>query len=587
MLNSVRHVVPVLAAVLTAGLPSSAETADAESINRRLLPEDGVVVVELRNPAAALEHPLVQKLWRDAAGSRELKRVLGSPDFDRARHVVRMVEQATGLPWQKAFEKLTSGGVAASFQPGQHGRLSLVVAADSAKTMRSSVKALREKLLEHVPEAYRNRVVVQANHRGRDYYRVGKAAYAVVGKRFLFDSTEAGLKKQLERLPGTGEDNPASQPTAAAVASLKLTLDLDAIRKAPGFRKTLKTPADNAGAVALLGGWLDLARRSPRIDVSLTLAGNAVDVVASVPVGAGNRPQEIAGFFATEEAGPAAPLLNPPRTIYSASWCRDYRALWESRRKLLTAKAARTMEEGDKRLQQQLSVIGAKTRFSTLFTELGTKFRVVVVRQEEHDYRVDLKSRFPAAAIAVKLRNESLFREQSESLFKAIGFLATVGEAKMLRRNSKYRGAEMSSLRFRDDRNSASKGNRIRFQFSPTYCIARGHVIAGSTPEVVRAVIDELHRLEAVESSPNSASDGMLTTESQMLSLDEVAKALKDYRAPLVRALTLNLGLSLPESEKEVDVFAAMLSRMGQATARVSYDKNRFQYHVRIQPAAR
>eukprot|EP00913_Durusdinium_trenchii_P028475 g26703.t1 len=554
---------PALAGLICALSIIPIEAAAAESLNRQLLPDNGLVVVELQNPASALEHPVIRNVWAEAAKSAELRRFVESPDFDRARHLVGVFEQAAAMKWPVALERLTAGGVAASFQAGKTQELAVVISAESAATMQQTVKAVREKLLEQIPEAYRKRVVVLATHRNHDYYRFGKAAYAVVGKRLLFANTEPQLLKMVDRLIDAKRDDDKS-PTASGTkaASLKVQLNVDAIRNLPDFRKALKTPADNAGGVALLGGWLDLMRRSKRLDVELTLAGQSLDVRVSVPVGSKTMPSEIAGFFATPETGSAAPLLNPPRTIYSASWCRDYRALWENRRKLLTADAAREMEEGDKRLQQQLSVIGAKTLFSTLFTELDTKFRVVVVRPEKDDYRVNLKNRFPAGAIAVKLRNESLFQEQAGSLFKAIGFLATVGEAKMITKNFTYHGAELRSLRFRDDRVSASKGNRIRFQFSPTYGIAKGHVVAGSTPEVVRAVIDELHRLDGQKSS---ASGTRVTTEIQSLSLQEAANALRDYRAPVVpeRAVT--------ERENQMSEAQKTLERFRPQTAWQSY----------------
>ncbi|MCH8828687.1 MAG: hypothetical protein IID45_03815 [Planctomycetes bacterium] len=407
--------------------------------------------------------------------------------------------------------------------------------------------------------------------------------YAVAGNRFLFTNREQRLRRMLDQITDAagGKDSPRSGKAASATPRLRLQLDFRALRQIPDVKKALKMPSSNAGLVAFLGGWLDLLRRGDRLDVVLSFRERCLDLKLSVPISPQNATTGVRGFFAESAHESAAPLLKLPGTIYTASWYRDYRSLWRNRKKLLAADSVEKLEKGEKQLRDQLAVIGAKALPSRIISELGPHFRIAAVRRKQSQYRFPSKSRLPAFVLAVDLHNETAFRDKVMPLLRGIGFILAVGEAKMLARKSNYRGGELTSLRFRDDPVSASTGNKIRFQFTPTYCITRGHFIVGSTESVVKQTIDELHR-QSKQSRSRTDSARVATTEIQQLSFIEMANAVRDYRGPVARTLALNLGLRMTEANAELEILARALRHLGTANVRVTRSKQSFEYRITI-----
>jgi hypothetical protein len=356
-----------------------------------------------------------------------------------------------------------------------------------------------------------------------------------------------------------------------------VTIDAAAVRNIPQVKKALQLPAENTALIALLGGWSDLLRRSKTITGELTAVGNALEFRLRSDAKATGVTPGLQDFFADGRQRKIAPLLQLPDQIYSASWYRDFRSLWDGRAKLLAAKPLKKLEDGNETLRQQLSVIGGKVLPSRAFSLLGPHFRAVVVRQEKSEYAVEVTSRTPAAGLVVDLRDENAFREEVIPLFKAVGLLLTVNEAKMHTRKSTYKGTELTSVGQRDDSVSAKAGNRLRFNLNVTYAVTRGHLVAGTTRTVVEKLIDELDR-QARERTTISKS----ATEMQRISLTEAAAALQAFQPALLRQLAFDQGLSVAEGKAEVAVVGEVLKAIGSIRTQAGFDDKGFEYRVRI-----
>ncbi|GAB4147525.1 MAG: hypothetical protein Tsb009_20770 [Planctomycetaceae bacterium] len=561
-------------AILLTSIPLFA----AEPSSHSLLPKTDPVTLECSQPGAIFSHPFFGTLSEQAAQSRLLSAIFDSPRFDRFRSLIQLTEQATKSDWQTLLSKLTAGGMVASFQPGKNGGVSLVMTTVSSKFLKKSLNDIRRELLSRISPSQQVHLLKTEAYRNRKFYRLGNIAYLSAGKQLLIASSEARLKHMIDRLPEKPIRHTAS-PSEAGKSTLRIQLDLQTLRKTPGLKKALQTPASDVGQVAILGGWLDILRHSSRLNFKVVLAKESLGVQLESALDEMKAEKLMPGFFAFGSSGKPAPLLMPAGTIYSASWFRDYRTLWQNRGRYLTKKTASQLEKNDQTVQQQLSVIGGKTKPSVLFSGLGTHFRLVVLRQKENDYKVNLNDRFPAFAGAVDLRDESQFREQITPFLKGLGLILTFGEQKMLVKNTTYRGQKLTSIRFRDDPVSASRTNQFRFQFSPTYCIAHHHFIMGSTVESVRKVLDELMKTDIPFSEKSS---DVQITERQYFSFEELANVLSDVQNGLAHRLTFSQGLSSDASRKELAIFANILKRFGKATATVSASESAVRYHVQI-----
>ena len=211
---------------------------------------------------------------------------------------------------------------------------------------------------------------------------------------------------------------------------------------------------------------------------------------------------------------------------------------------------------------------------------LGRQFRVVVARQEQTAYRVDVSDKLPASALAVTLRDEQKFAEQYVPLTRAIGLIATF-EQGVTTRESEHRGAKLVGWWVRDDPEAVAAGNRARYNFAPTYSITRGHFIIGSTRRIVEQVIDALDQQAA------DGSEGLApyVTERQELSLTAVAASLRGIRDSFIRALAIDQGLTVEEAEQEFDVLAKIVAALGRITAESKFTDDAFEYRLRIEPA--
>ncbi|MCH8828686.1 MAG: hypothetical protein IID45_03810 [Planctomycetes bacterium] len=177
MCRSTRWGLRIFGIVLVVGTVGLTAPATALSANPPsdwdLLPQDDLVRIELRHPLKVLDHPLLTAVWSEAGKSRFLQNLLAGPQFDRVRFVMQEIERASGLKWRRTLEKLTAKGLAASFTPGKEGSVSLIVSADSEKTVAEFVSKLRARLLSRVPEPQRSKILVRAVHRNQTYYRIG------------------------------------------------------------------------------------------------------------------------------------------------------------------------------------------------------------------------------------------------------------------------------------------------------------------------------------------------------------------------------------------------------------------------------
>ena len=538
--------------------------------NRAFLPKGETVVVELPRGADILQHPVVAGLLAGVQKSSQWEAIQSSPQFDRLRLIGELIAKATGDDWKTGLRKLTAGGAALSFSPAKTAGLTAVLTAADETALKRFITISKQHVQSRLPEPQRKHVYRTVRRDGHEITRVGPAAFAVVGKRLIVASTERRLLDALKR--GANSAKSSRKPTALA----RVSVDVAAIRKTPDFAKALKHPAKDAGGVAILGGWVDLLRTADHVTAEVVPDGKSLEIRLRSNAARHKTTPGLEGFFTDGKREKVAPLLQLPNTIYSASWYRDYRALWRSRAKLLTAQSRKTIEEGDETVRQQLSVIGAKTLPSRAFSLLGTRYRVVVTRQQKTEYRVDLPSKLPLAGLAVELRDESAFRKEVIPFFRGLSLILSF-EQKMVLTKSKHKGADLVGLRFRDDETAASEGNRIRFNFAPTYAVTRKHLLVGTTPAIVRQMIDEIDRQARQHSVVTTTA-----TELQSLSLTESAQAIRDFGSTLTLALSFNGGLSVAESKRELELLAKFLESVGKITTEAGFDAKGFQYRIRI-----
>src|SRR5262249_9226831 len=148
---------------------------------------------------------------------------------------------------------------------------------------------------------------------------------------------------------------------------------------------------------------------------------------------------------------------------------------------------------------------------------------------------------------------------------------------------SEYRGAKINTIRFTEKPEETDPNKLLLYNFDPSYTLARGHLVVGSTSEIVRNLLDELDRQAAAPES--SAPRPERATDRQQLSLGEVSEFLNGFRTRFVRGAGLNQGLTPEEAEKEVDVLQRLLKRVGSLTVNNIIADDHFDFRLRLGPS--
>lgn len=537
--------------------------------------DDALLTVELRQPLRLADHRLVTEVWGHLSESRPVQDRLASPEFDRIPQAIRFLEASTGLPWQTALERLTAGGVVLTVESARPPVADLVLTASDAELLTGVHEFVRRQLRERVSAGRIERVLSETEHRGTKCYRLGDAHYALAGQRVIVASSTERLRERLDRLPEPGEssrdvDGPKQPPITAR-------LSLERLRAFPELARDPALPSDDPGRTALLGGWLDLLRTGKTLEAAVSLEATAVSVAVRADAAAEDLAPGLRRFFAAGDER-AAPLLELPGTLYSASWYRDWGSLWEARGELLQTEAREKLEKGNEDVRKQFSAFRIDFIPTELMSSLGPHFRVVLARQQQPAYSVELHEQLPAGLLAIDLDDEETFRAQATPLMRVVGLLTAFGRPGLLTRKAEHRDAELTGLWYADDPNSAASGNRVRFNFNPTWTITRGHFLLGSTGEIVRDAIDALDREPELKREPGP-------TEVQVLDLSAAGAALADFDEGIIRGSVFDNGWMIADAENELAVLRRILEAVGRLETRAGFRDGGFEYRVLIGPA--
>ena len=147
----------------------------------------------------------------------------------------------------------------------------------------------------------------------------------------------------------------------------------------------------------------------------------------------------------------------------------------------------------------------------------------------------------------------------------------------MVPRKTTYKGAELTSVRFRSDPQSLKTANQLRLSFAPTYTVTRGHLIVGSTRTIVEQLIDAIDKQSRERNSSSTTA-----TEIQQFSFSEAAAAMRDVQSITSLQQVFGSGLTVREAKAELQVYRRILQVISRVTTRAGFDKNGFEYRIRI-----
>jgi len=589
------------AALLWVASARAAEPAAAEPIAAELLPASTVFYLEIEHPkdllALVLDHPLRQRLEQ----SPDYQKALDDPKFKEFRAVVAAVEQRSGVPWRKALEATTGGGLAVAFDADTQGLVVLARAEDP-----KAADAVRDALLGLARED----AVTKGNpdpvgteqYRGLTAYKVGDALVGNLGSWVVFcskpDLAQAladtfldhpNLKQSKflaadEEFLSAREGAKAGGTKSTAWAFVRLAPLRAHAGPNPLFDKNTKS--EDGVFELIFGALIGPLRNAPYATASLALDKAHLKLSLSSP----NDPKWVeAGrkfLFPPpgETGGGAVKPLRPKGTILSVSTYRDLAGWWAAAPDLLNEGAAAKMAQADSGLS---NFLGGKTFGGDVLGAIQPQINLVVASQDFKAAGVPEPTiKLPAFAAMFRLKEKQAataqLRKHLRLAFQSVVTLTNLdGAAKgrpMLSVTTEKRGntdilsasydaemmeapepaaprAEKGDKANPDERGVKPKPQQdLHFNFSPAVVISRDHLILCSTRQLAEELADLAEKEGPVEKAEKVPQNTLIEVSAAPL-----AAVLRANREQLVAKNVLEKGQARDAAEKEVELLTRLV----------------------------
>ena len=559
-----------LGLLLVTAAVCAAEPAKIDPLLLKPLPEGLVLHARIVDPARMEQHPLVQRVVRLMETSREWQRVSEeNPGLIQLTQALQAVDrQLKTVGVAGGIRAIWNRGALIAIGEGKNPPVGGVFLAQDA----AAAKAFSD-VIQKWAETELGLKYELADIEGTAVMRAGDLHVAVLDHRVVWANHAGAMGRVLQHVKSVSiEAVAAADPTLLADVHVSLA----AVRKSPDFAKALESPSADFGLLTFFAGWTDLLRRHERLSIGLHAGeGEAVSLKVGFREAKTARPVALAPYWAHGDEK-MAPLLHPPGTIETFSWYRDYAGLWSNRRQLAAEETIHRVDKGDEDIGKQLAVFGTTFRPSELISQFGPHFRLVVAEQEKVPYdHVEVDNVLPAVAFLVDLRDQEGFRKMVDPFINLLGLIQG-GEQRVLTVREEYKGAKTISFVYQETPQEVRMRARDQYNFRVTASITRGHFLIGTTPQLVRDLIDELDKPK--ESFPDPGA----FTERQSLNFPRLARQLGRLESSAIRRIVLDTGWTVDQAEHEYRLALELLGSFGAAHVRLGDDAEGFGIEIEV-----
>lgn len=564
----------------TAWAAANVATA-ADRVARDLLPASTVAYLEVPQPGKVLDLVLDHSVALEIQRQPDYQKALQSPDYERLRAGLKLIEDKLGMPWRQAARSLTGGGLYVGFDLPTQGVAALSQAADERLAERA-----RDTVLELARRAAADRgqpdPVKQDQLRGVPVYQIGEAHFATAGKWLVATNKRPLLFMVLENYFGEGASLGRDEQFTAIVNSKSgqpaawLYVDLRVLRFAGVLKKALDKKSDNPVVELIAGGILGAVPDAAYVTAALELDASRLKLTTSLPC----DPQFVAKkrefYFGPQGDGNAPPLLKPDGTLLTLSTYRDLASLWRHAPDLFDERVNARLAEAEGKLT---TFFAGRNFRDEILGNLQPGMQIVVTRQEFPPAGITPAIKLPAAAVVMRMKTP----EETTRIFKIsfqslVGFLNVVGGMKKIDpldlSSERIGGALVVSTEYlppvkAEDRTEAA----IHFNASPTAAFVGDRFILASARPLALQLVEQVERESRVTPGVNTQVfvDGKLAQA-----------ALADNRTPLVARNMLDKGHERAAAEKEIDGLLQILRGLESSSLRLTSDQGRLQLDIEL-----
>lgn len=571
------------AVMLLIGLPTAKLAAVPPTEPRWLHSAKPLVVLEVDDPRLLVNRLLryaeLPELMRfpayreflDSTGRRRFMQLLAHLEKELGCSTEEMLDRLAGRGAVFAFEQHMSHPFA---KPEPLG--AFVFRGKDAAFTEKAVALLTEVGTQELARQESKEKYEYESFRGVRITRLGQFAFAVVGADLV-----AGTKPEAVKAAIARSQKPNAPPARFAQAKSRLGgrplawlwADLKQAKASGGgdFKRVAELPTNEFFPHFILGGWLDVIRRSDELTVALAAEGEDLVLTAALPAGQEGMSEVMRSVFATPlgEPGPR-PFLAPPGTLYQSSfWLRPYGFI-EHLKGFVTENVQKEFAEFEKKSRPVL--LGRK--FSELVGLFGGRHQFLVARQRETGYQTQPRDKYPAFALVLDLAEPQKFDQHAVPLMRAAGFLTALNVAMKLQ-EEKLGDHTLLGYRFVENVKNKENGHGYLFNFSPCFIRVGDQVIASSTMELAKDLLPLVKAQDANSAYREEASS------RYRFSWEGLGYYLDGLKGQVLSSIVLADGSSFEEAERQLADLKTLFRRLGSVDAAVFYNRNDFKLELR------
>jgi hypothetical protein len=568
---------PLLACLLLA--PSTGR-ADSTPDPLRLVPKDADFIVEVPKARRLVETFTNLDLVKQLRQFDIVREYYDSTNARRFFQLVAYYEKELGMNWPELLDRLAGGGAVVAARIGSDPAPALlVVQSRDEKLLHRFAETALNLLEQELARQESKEMPRKASYRQIDTVHVGKEFHAaLVGSALVFTNQEPVLRQAIDRHLDGGKDSLAGSPGIEQAHRLLPTgplvsawLNLAKVKQFPQAKDIFKLPRDDAIQTVGAGGILDMVGRSPFVCAGFYGDPDGLTATIRLPRGLDGMSPALTTHVPPEGAVGSLPLLEPKGVLFSESFWLDVGKFWDNRKQLFNAKQVKTFEDFDKSSGKFL----AGSRFSQLVTYAGPYHRLVAVNQSTSVYHTAPKSRIPAFAYVLSLREPARFNRAVNAILRGAAFL--VGFQYRLKLVEEKHGAyTIVGYRFPENAKLPQDTNNLRFNFSPCFVTVGDQFLASSTIELGRQMVDLLQQEKQAgrKGSPDQTQERVYAAGA--------ADALGIFRDQIRTRFVLGQALSPQEARAQAQAALDWVGRLGVLAANVRYGKHHVEYNTRL-----
>ncbi len=554
-----------------------AAAADTPAGPLAFVPDSSDLLVQLKSPRRLVESLTNLDAVKHLQQFPSVKELLSSTTSRRYYQFLAYFEKELGADRFELLDGLAGNGAVLATKFGDQAPVLLVVQGKDEKLMKQFVETALKIIDQELARQEVKERPVKETYEGVEVIRFGNDAYAaVVGPTLLVSNKEKALQGALDLHAGKSKKSMAEIASVADGAALlpaetlaSLWINMEGVKQQPAFKEFYAAPRDIPQTL-LFGGVVDALGRSPFVSIGLCKDKEGLRLSGRLPRGREGMSAVKAVFVPPAGEPGSRPPLAPKGVLYSESFYLDPAPLWTDRTKLFSAQQVKSLEDADKNLGRFLSGL----QLNKLLTEAGPYHRFVAVEQATAGYKTTPKLHVPAFAVVTEMRDPEAFSRNIETVLRGAALLATT-RVKLKMDEEKYKGCDIVSYRFPENAPYNGDDGGYRFNFSPSFTHVGNQLVASSTTELCRELVDELQK--EAKQSPSAAA---MTRQARLIP-GGVADLVKAFEDSLVTQTILDQAVPPDAARKQVEAFVQWIRGLGEVELDESYSTNEFLFDLR------